>query len=93
MSAGAPMRPSGIVRSQSSEENPGVVSANSADPGVEMTEFLLPAFGDRTAMLIASALVGAAMHWRHETPKSPVEPIVADTVEILVDGVKTRRLS
>jgi hypothetical protein len=53
---------------------------------------LSPAFGHRTAMLIASALVGAAMNWRHHAPKSPVEPIITDIVKILVDGVKTRRL-
>jgi hypothetical protein len=38
-------------------------------------------------MLIASALVGAAMNWRHEAPKAPPEPIVANIVGILVDGV------
>ena len=58
----------------------------------ELTDFLLPAFGNRTAMLVASALVGAAMNWRHQAPKSPTEPIVTDIVEILVEGVKTRRL-
>jgi len=58
----------------------------------ELTDFLSPAFGDSTAMLIASALVGAAMNWRHHAPKSPTEPIVTDVVEILVGGVKKRRL-
>jgi AcrR family transcriptional regulator len=58
----------------------------------ELTDFLLPAFGDRTASLISSALVGAAMNWRHRAPKSPTEPIVTTVVEILVEGVKTRRL-
>ena len=43
-------------------------------------------------MLIASALVGAAMHWRHQAPKSPVEPMITDIVAILVEGVKKRRL-
>jgi hypothetical protein len=60
---------------------------------MEVTDFLSPAFGHRTAMLIASALVGAAMNWRHQAPKSPTEPIVTDIVAILVQGVKTRRLS
>ena len=59
----------------------------------ELTNFLSPDFGHRTAMVIASALTGAAMSWRHLAPKSPTEPIVADIVQILVDGVKTRRLS
>jgi AcrR family transcriptional regulator len=59
----------------------------------ELTDFLSPAFGQRTAMLIASALVGAAMNWRHHAPKSPTEPIVTDVVEILVGGVQKRRLS
>jgi hypothetical protein len=54
----------------------------------ELTDFLLPVFGHCTAMLIASALVGAAMNWRHQAPKSPPEPIVANIVNILVDGVK-----
>lgn len=54
----------------------------------ELVDFLLPAFGHCTATLIASALVGAAMNWRHEAPKSPLEPIVTNIVNILVDGVK-----
>lgn len=57
----------------------------------ELTRFLSPAFGDPASMLVASALVGAAMNWRHQAPKSPVEPIIANIVEILVGGVKTRR--
>jgi AcrR family transcriptional regulator len=57
----------------------------------ELTGFLSPAFGHPTAMLIASALVGAAMNWRHHAPKSPVEPIIKDIVEILVEGVKRKR--
>jgi len=59
----------------------------------ELTAFLTPAFGHRPSMLIASALAGAAMNWRHQAPKSPTAPIVTDIVEILVEGVKTRRLS
>ena len=62
------------------------------DMDTELTEFLSPAFGNRTAMLIASALVGAAMHWRHQAPKSPVEPIITDIVAMLVEGVTKRRL-
>jgi AcrR family transcriptional regulator len=58
----------------------------------ELTKFLSPVFGESTAMLIASVLVGAAMNWRHQAPKSPTEPIVTDVVEILVGGVKKRRL-
>lgn len=54
----------------------------------ELTNFLSADFGHCTAMLVASALVGAAMHWRHQAPKSPPEPIVANIVNILVDGVK-----
>jgi AcrR family transcriptional regulator len=53
----------------------------------QLADFLLPKFGHCTAMLIASALVGAAMNWRHEAPKAPPEPIVANIVGILVDGV------
>lgn len=59
----------------------------------ELTAFLTPAFGHRTSMLIASALAGAAMNWRHHAPKSPTAPIATDIVEILVEGVKMRRLS
>ena len=54
----------------------------------ELIDFLSPAFEDCTAMLIASALVGGAMNWRHRAPKSPAEPIIRNIVEILVDGVK-----
>lgn len=54
----------------------------------ELTDFLTPKFGHCTAMLIASALAGAAMNWRHQAPKAPTEPIVANIVAILVDGVK-----
>jgi AcrR family transcriptional regulator len=55
----------------------------------ELTDFLSPRFGHCTAMLIASALVGAAMSLRHESPNAPFEPTVAKIVEILVDGVDT----
>jgi AcrR family transcriptional regulator len=54
----------------------------------QLTDFLLPKFGHCTAMLISSALVGSAMNWRHDTPKSPPEPIVTNIVNILVDGVE-----
>lgn len=57
----------------------------------QLTDFLLPRFGHCTAMLISSALVGSAMNWRHEAPKSPPEPIVANIVGILVDGVDKHR--
>lgn len=61
----------------------------------ELTGFLSSAFGHCTAIVIviASALVGAAMNWRRQAPKSPAEPIITNVVEILVDGVKTRRRS
>ena len=57
----------------------------------ELTSFLSSAFEPRTGLVIASAFVGAAMSWRRETPRSPAEPIVADLVAILADGVKARR--
>ena len=53
----------------------------------ELTDFLSPRFGHCTAMLVASALVSAAMSWRHQSPDAPFEPIVANIVGILVDGV------
>ncbi len=56
----------------------------------ELTDFLAGEFGGCTAMLIASALVGSAMNWRHETPRASFEPIVANIVGVLVDGVKKR---
>jgi AcrR family transcriptional regulator len=54
----------------------------------ELTDFLLPGFGHCPALLIAAALVGAAMTWRHQAPKSAPTPIVENIVGILVDGVK-----
>lgn len=56
----------------------------------ELTDFLSPRFGHCTAMLIASALVGAAMSWRRQSPNASFEPIVANIVGILVDGVDKR---
>lgn len=53
----------------------------------QLAEFLQPTFGHCTALLIASALVGAAMSWRHQAPKTSSDPIVANIVGILVDGV------
>lgn len=55
----------------------------------ELTDFLSPRFGHCTALLISSALVGAAMSWRDQSPNAPFEPIVANIVQILVDGVDT----
>ena len=54
----------------------------------EVTEFLLARFQHCTAMLIASALVGAAMTWRHQAPKEPYDPIATHIVTILLDGVE-----
>lgn len=59
----------------------------------ELTDFLLASFEHCTAMLIASALVGAAMSWRHQAPKSPSDPIVANIVAILVEGVRKKTTS
>ena len=56
----------------------------------ELTEFLLSRFEHCTAMLVASAIVGAAMNWRHQAPKAAPAPIVANIVGILVDGVVER---
>ncbi|HTV73220.1 MAG TPA: helix-turn-helix domain-containing protein [Candidatus Acidoferrales bacterium] len=54
----------------------------------QVTEFLLARFEHCTAKLIASALVGAAMTWRHHAPKQPYEPIATHIVAILLDGVE-----
>jgi AcrR family transcriptional regulator len=56
----------------------------------ELADFLSGSFEHCTAMIIASAFVGAAMSWRHQAPKSPPEPIVTKIVEILVDGVEKK---
>jgi AcrR family transcriptional regulator len=53
----------------------------------QLTDFLLPKFEHCTAMLIASALVGTAMTWRQQTPKTPPDGIVTHIVGILVEGV------
>jgi len=57
----------------------------------QVAEFLQPSFGDCTALLIASALVGAAMNWRHQASKLKSDPIVSNIVGILVDGVEKQR--
>jgi len=54
----------------------------------QVAVFLQPSFGDFTALLIASALVGAAMNWRHEAQNMNPDPIVNNIVGILVDGVR-----
>ena len=53
----------------------------------QLTDFLLPKFEHCTAMLIASALVGAAMTWRHQSTKTPPDAMITYIVAILVDGV------
>lgn len=57
----------------------------------QVAGFLRPSFGDCTALLIASALVGAAMNWRHQAAKTNPDPIVNNIVRILVDGVEKQR--
>jgi AcrR family transcriptional regulator len=56
----------------------------------QLREFLSARFPDCASMLIASALVGAAMGWRHESANKSYEPVVANIVDILVDGVGDR---
>jgi AcrR family transcriptional regulator len=56
-----------------------------------LTEFLQPTFEHCTAMLVAAALVGSAMNWRHRAPKTDPAPIVAKIVDILIDGVDRHR--
>lgn len=58
-----------------------------------LVDFFAATFTPCTATLVASALVGAAMNWRHETPKSPSGPIVENIVGILVNGVRPVHLS
>jgi AcrR family transcriptional regulator len=53
----------------------------------QLSEFLTAKFERCTALLISSALVGAAMNWRHQAPKSPPEPMITNIVGILVDGI------
>ena len=58
----------------------------------QLAEFLQPSFDERTALLIASALVGAAMKWRHQAAKMNPDSIVNNIVAILVDGVEKKRM-
>ncbi len=58
----------------------------------QLRDFLLARFPHCASMVIASALVGAAMDWRYQSPNEPFEPIVANMVDILVDGVAERML-
>lgn len=57
----------------------------------ELTDFLSSTLGHCAAIVVAAAFVGAAMNWRHQAPKSPMEPIVANVVDILVTGVKAHQ--
>ncbi|HZY99662.1 MAG TPA: TetR/AcrR family transcriptional regulator [Candidatus Baltobacteraceae bacterium] len=57
----------------------------------ELTEFLQPTFEHCTASLVASALVGSAMNWRHQAPKMDFAPAIAKIVDVLVDGVARGR--
>jgi AcrR family transcriptional regulator len=57
----------------------------------ELTSFLTQRFEHCTSMLVASALVGAAMSWRRQAANAPFEPIVANIVGILVEGVDKPR--
>jgi AcrR family transcriptional regulator len=59
----------------------------------EFTEFMQRYFTHCTAMLIASAIVGAAMYWRHHNPKTAPDPIVDNVVQVLVDGVEKHALN
>ena len=57
----------------------------------QLAEFLQPTFDHCTALLIASALVGAAMSWRHQAPKMNPDAIVTNIVGILVEGVRRQK--
>ena len=59
----------------------------------QLAEFLQPSFDNCTARLIASALVGAAMNWRHQAATMNPDSIVNNIVGILVDGVEKQRKS
>jgi AcrR family transcriptional regulator len=56
----------------------------------ELTDVLAVPFERCAARLVASSLVGAAMNWRHEMPKTPPEPILSNIVGILVNGVRKK---
>jgi AcrR family transcriptional regulator len=58
----------------------------------QLKDFLLVRFPHCASMVIGSALVGSAMDWRYRSPNEPFEPIVANMVDILVDGVAERML-
>ena len=57
----------------------------------QLAEFLQPSFDEFAARLIASALVGAAMSWRHKATTMNPESIVNNIVGILVDGVEKKK--
>jgi AcrR family transcriptional regulator len=51
-------------------------------------EFLLPALGDAAALVVSSAVIGAAMQWRASRRKEPVEEMVQRLVSVLSAGVR-----
>jgi AcrR family transcriptional regulator len=53
----------------------------------ELHSFVTPKFNDCAALLISSAIVGAAMQWRAKGRKEPAERIVRQIVDVLSDGV------
>jgi AcrR family transcriptional regulator len=57
----------------------------------ELAEFLRRRLDNCTGSLVASALVGSAMHWRQQTPTADPGAIVTHIVDILVDGVKEQK--
>jgi AcrR family transcriptional regulator len=53
----------------------------------ELHEFLAPRFSDCAALLISSAMAGAAMQWRSNGRHNPLDLTVGQIVDVLSEGV------
>jgi AcrR family transcriptional regulator len=53
----------------------------------ELHAFITPKFSDCAALLISSAIVGAAMQWRAKGRRELADHIVSQIVDVLSDGV------
>jgi AcrR family transcriptional regulator len=59
----------------------------------ELAAFLTPKFSSCEALLVSSAIVGAAMQWRAGGRREPREQIAGTIVAILSDGLASRGAS
>jgi AcrR family transcriptional regulator len=54
----------------------------------ELHRFLHDALGDAGALVVSSAVVGAALRWRADHLKEPVEELILQLVTVLAGGVR-----